>query len=165
MIGKRELVASALVLLVAPTPVITSMAPASGASGNTLVLSGQSKGKVTINKSETCSAGNISTAGPLTTVRIYLTDKDVAPIKDTWYVLVSSTSKKAAFPSSLDTFALGANRGISTDYEWITNSKLGAGTVVFGAKYKSGTINVTLAPGPNQKGATHSEKVVGSWFC
>jgi hypothetical protein len=154
----------AVVLVVSLSgPVI--LASASAASSNSLALSGQVKGTVAINKTETCSAGNVDTTDGLTTVRIYLTNKDVAPTKDTWYILISSKGKKATFPSSSDTFSLGVNSGITTEYEWITSVKLGAGTVTFGAKYKSGTINVKLEPGFNQKSATHSEKVIGSWAC
>jgi hypothetical protein len=163
MFGRwNRLLAAALTVSVIGPVVVASTA---AASPNSFVLSGQVKGTVTINKSETCSAGNIDTTDGLTTVRIYLTNKDVAPTKDAWYILISSKGKKASFPSSSDTFALGVNSGITTEYEWITSVKLGAGTVAFGAKYKSGIINVTLAPGPNQKSATHSEKVIGNWAC
>ncbi len=163
--GGHRLGAVTLVVTLLGTLAVASGSASASGSSNSFVLSGQATGTVSVNKKETCTAGNISTEDGETTVRIYLTDHGVAPTKDLWYLLITSKGKSARFPSPTDTFTLGAQSGATIAEQWITSTTKGAGHVTFGAGFKSGVVEVTVPPSPYQKTATRDEKVVGSWSC
>ena len=164
--GSYKLVALLIATLLA-LPLGTLTAGASAKKSDAFDLSGQAKGTLTLNHSETCAGGNISTSDGWTTVRIYLTDHSIKPTKDLWYLLLDVKGLKASFPASNadQTLALGANDGASIAEQWNAGVKLGSGTVTFAKGFKSGSMSVSLAPAPDQKGATSDEKIVGSWSC
>jgi hypothetical protein len=138
---------------------------ASPSSIGTFTLSGQSKGTLIIAQGKTCNSDNISISRGIATVRLYFNDTKVKPTNDLWYVLISSKGSEARFPSANATFTLGVNSGASIFEQWGAGTKLGTGSVTFTDSYKSGTLNVSLAPAAGQKGATRGEKIAGTWFC
>jgi hypothetical protein len=132
---------------------------------NDFTLTGQAKGTLTLNSSETCASGNIAKSDGVTTVRIYLSDHDLKPTKDLWYLLFEVKSLKVSFPAAYPTtLTLGANSGASIAEEWSAGTT-GSGTVSFAKGYMSGSMSVSLPPAPGQKGATRVEKIVGTWSC
>jgi hypothetical protein len=139
------------------------LAGASGSSIGTFVLSGQAKGTLIVAKGATCKPDNISISHGVATVRLYFTDTKIKPISDTWYVLISSKGIQANFPSANSTFTLGANDGTKIDDQWTAGAKVGTGSVTFTDRFKSGTLNVSLAPIAGQKG--RGEKIAGTWEC
>jgi hypothetical protein len=152
------LTAVALAMMFAAGP-----AGANASSIGTFVLSGQAKGTLIVAKGATCKPDNISISRGVATVRLYFTDRKIKPTGDTWYVLISSKGIQANFPSSNSTFTLGANAGTKIDEQWTAGAKVGSGSVTFTDRFKSGTLNVSLAPAAGQKG--HTEKIAGTWEC
>jgi hypothetical protein len=139
------------------------LAGANDSSIGTFVLSGQAKGTLIVAKGATCKPDNISISRGVATVRLYFTDTKIQPTGDTWYVLISSKGIQANFPSANSAFTLGVNAGSKIDEQWSAGAKVGSGSVTFTDRYKSGTINVSLAPGAGQKG--RGEKIAGTWEC
>lgn len=140
-----------------------------GAKPNTFTLSGQTSGTLTLNRSETCTAGNIETSGGVSSVRLYLTDHGVKPTGALWFMIITARkpgkiSYPAAYPNEV---SLGADNGASTAAEWTAEAgKKDSGTLSLNAGFKGGTINLTLPPSTlPQKGAKSSEKISGSWSC
>ncbi len=165
---KRQLHRPYVIALFALTFLAFIGATSSGASTtkvNDFTLTGQAKGTLTLNSSETCASGNIAKSDGVTTVRIYLSDHHLKPTKDLWYLLFEVKGLKVSFPAAYPTtLTLGANSGASIAEEWSAGTK-GSGTVNFAKGYKSGSLSVLLSPAPGQKGATSAEKIVGSWSC
>lgn len=143
-----------------------SASEASTAS-NTFVLSGQVKGTLTLDISKTCVAGNIERSGGATTVRIFLTARDIKPLDALWFLLFETKSAKVKFPAASPTeMTLGSASGPSiTDEEWNAGATSGAGTVAFGRGYDSGVLNMNLDPAPFHENAKRPEKIVGRWSC
>ncbi|MCU1362252.1 MAG: hypothetical protein JWM55_80 [Acidimicrobiaceae bacterium] len=139
------------------------LAGASPSSIGTFTLSGQAKGTLIIAKGATCKPDNISISRGVATVRLYFTDTKINPTNDQWYVLISSKGIEARFPSTTSAFTLGVKAGATIDEEWNAGAKLGSGSVTFTDHYKSGTLNVSLAPVAGQKG--RGEKIAGTWVC
>lgn len=157
---------TALIAVSLLLPIGTAASGASTTKANTFILTGQAKGTLTLNRSETCTSGNIYKSDGITTVRIYLSDHDIKPTKDLWYLLFEVKSLKVSFPAAYPTIlTLGANSGASIVEQWSAGTKLGSGTVTFGKTYKSGSMSVSLSPAPGQKGASRVEKIVGNWSC
>jgi hypothetical protein len=115
-----------VVVVAASLGLPAALAQASGAN-NTFVLSGQDKGTLTLNSTETGASGNIDTSDGETTVRVYLSDHDIKPTKDAWYFIFETESKTLHFPSSLPSLIVGATNGPSIAYEWSRGDGLGHG--------------------------------------
>jgi hypothetical protein len=138
---------------------------ASPSSIGTFTLSGQSKGTLIIAQGKTCKPDNISISRGVATVKLYFNDAKIKPTNDLWYVLISSKGSEARYPSATATFTLGANSGATVAHQWSAGTKLGTGSVTFTDNFKSGTLNVSLAPAAGQKGDTSVEKIAGTWVC
>lgn len=141
----------------------TGLAGANASSIGTFTLSGQANGTLIVAKGATCKPENISISRGVATVKLYFTDKKIKPTSDTWYVLISSKGIQSTFPSAHSTFTLGANAGTKIDEQWTAGAKVGSGSVTFSDHFKSGTLNVSLAPRAGQKG--RAEKIAGTWEC
>jgi hypothetical protein len=139
------------------------LAGASASSIGTFTLSGQAKGTLIVAKGATCKADNISISRGVATVKLFFTDTKIKPTGDTWYVLISSKGIQANFPSANSTFTLGVKAGTKIDEQWNAGAKAGSGSVTFTDRFKSGTLNVSLAPVAGQKG--RGEKIAGTWEC
>ena len=139
------------------------LAGASPSSIGTFTLSGQAKGTLIIAKGATCKADNVSISRGVASVKLYFTDTKIKPTNDLWYVLISSKGSEARFPSANSTFTLGVKAGAKIDEQWSAGAKLGTGSVTFTDRYKSGTLNVALAPAAGQKG--RGESIAGTWEC
>ncbi|HEY5261332.1 MAG TPA: hypothetical protein VIJ33_04420 [Solirubrobacteraceae bacterium] len=154
----------ACILALAATLAAAAVAAGAG-KPNTFTLSGQLGGTMTLNSSS-CASDNIQTADGVTTLRLYLTDHGVKPTSATWFMLMSA--KKAGtvtYPARYpDEVSLGAAKGAVNADEWNTMTK-GSGSLTLNAGFKSGTISLSMSPAVGQHGATHTEKIVGSWSC
>jgi hypothetical protein len=147
---------------------VTAAATAKATKGGIFKLSGQLKGELTLNTAETCVAGNISKNGGYWDIRVYLAGHAIKPSSGTWFLLFGTNTSTIKLPTANGdlTAALGVDKGITPLDEWMSAVHGSSrGTVSFGSGHESGKIDVTLPPGFNQKGATKSEKIVGTWSC
>ncbi len=139
------------------------VAGANASSIGTFTLSGQAKGTLIIAKGQTCKPDNISISRGVATVKLFFTDTTIKPTGDLWYVVISSKGIQANFPSANSTFTLGVKAGAKIDEQWNAGAMVGSGSVTFTDRFKSGTLNVSLAPQAGQKG--RGEKIAGTWEC
>jgi hypothetical protein len=165
--------ALALVLAVSGTAHASAKKSKHKTVASSFTVSGQITGTLGFNKTESCMADNASAAGGLYTVRVWLTDRNVQPMKATWAFVfeakVGETPYPAVYPNE---FTLEAASPAGTPIDtWsaggVVNSPTGSGSLTLAAKGKGGSLTkMVLSPSRSDPGsASGTVTITGRWAC
>jgi hypothetical protein len=142
--------------------------PAAGASpvrANTLTLSGQLNGSMSVNTSLTCRKGNLGASnGVSKIVALTLKDKSTKPTSGYWEVeidFVHAGTTKLVVPNNAVGASFTASSREKVVYDWVASS----GTFTISSNFKEGTFSLTMKPYPLPTQAKGKETLVGSWDC
>lgn len=140
-------------------------ATASPAKVNTLALSGQLKGTMSVNTSLTCPKGNLGMSNGVSRVaELTLSDKNIPPMSGSWQLQIDFTRTGTTKFLKSDN-EIGASFSATSEekvvYVWIASS----GTFTISSNYEQGKLSLVLMPGTLPSQAKTKEVITGSWDC
>jgi hypothetical protein len=140
-------------------------AEASAARANTLTLSGQLSGAMSINTSLTCRKGNLGVSNGVSKVEaLTLRDKSIKPTSGYWEVeihFVHAGTTKLVAPNNAVGASFTASSREKVVYDWVAK----AGSFAISSNFKEGSFSLTLTPYALPTQAKSKEVLVGSWDC
>jgi hypothetical protein len=140
-------------------------AEASPTGANTLTLSGQLDGKMSVNTSLTCRKGNLGVSNGVSKVEaLTLKDKSIKPTSGYWEVeidFVHSGTTKLVAPNNAVGASFTASSQEKVIYDWVARS----GSFTISSNFKEGTFSLILTPYGLPTQAKYKEVLVGSWDC
>jgi hypothetical protein len=164
--------ALALVLAASGTAQASSKKSKHKTAAASFTISGQVKGTLSFNKSESCQSDNASEAAGLYTLRVYLTDHNVQPTKATWALVIEAKVGQTPYPAVYpDEVTLAATSPSAQPLDtWSaggSNTPSGSGSFTLAPKAKGGSLTkMVLSPASADPGSASSTVTIsGKWAC
>jgi hypothetical protein len=163
--------ALALVLAASSTAQASTKQSHDKATASSFTISGQVTGTLGFNKAESCQADNASVAAGLYTLRIYLSDHNVAPTKATWALVIEAkvgqTPYPAVYPNEVTLSATSGAAPLDTWSAGGSNTPSGSGSFTLAPKAKGGSLTkMALSPSQADPGAASGTVTIsGKWAC